>query len=129
MQYDLIGTDLAFPVVIQDNGDAQLASGSDLLAQSVQDILATPLGSLPDNPYYGSKLDSLLFEPNTDIVESLLDSYIAEALARWERRLTYEQTTFDYLADQPDVVVCRIQVVNRATGQREIFTYPFYREL
>lgn len=58
------------------------------LAQSVADILTTPVGSRVMRRDYGSELPRLIDAPVNG--ETLVDLYAAtaEALARWEPRIT-----------------------------------------
>lgn len=127
MDQDLIGSDLAYPIRLRDDSEAEIVTGTALLQQSIIDILSTPEGSRFDNPYYGSKCHTLLFEPNDEIVESFLDSYIAEALGRWETRVKYEFTIFE--KPNPELLNCLIHTVNKITKANEVYTFPFYRNL
>lgn len=60
----------------------------DHIAQSVQDILTTPVGSRVMRRDYGSDLPRLIDAPING--ETVVDLYVAtaEALARWEPRIT-----------------------------------------
>lgn len=60
------------------------------LAQSVRDILTTPLGSRVMRPEYGSRLYELVDRPTTPALKVELYAATAEALARWEPRLVVE---------------------------------------
>jgi hypothetical protein len=58
------------------------------LRQSVADILTTPLGSRVMRRDYGSELFSLIDQPATPGNRLRLYAASAEALARWEPRLS-----------------------------------------
>ena len=61
--------------------------GDDHLAQSVADILLTPIGSRVMRRDYGSLLPQLLDQPLNDATRLALFAATATALRRWEKRL------------------------------------------
>ena len=63
-------------------------SGDDHLAQSVADIITTPLGTRPMRRDYGSLVPELLARPLHAATALLLASAAAMAIARWEPRVT-----------------------------------------
>ena len=65
----------------------KLLDGNDHLAQSVADILTTPLGSRLMRRDYGSMLFDLIDQPLNPATRLLLFAATAMALARWEPRL------------------------------------------
>lgn len=66
-------------------------SGADHLAQSIADILATPLGSRVMLRDYGSLLFSLIDQPLNAATAMLLRAATAVALRRWEPRIRVSQ--------------------------------------
>lgn len=62
-------------------------SGDAHLAQSIADILSTPLGSRVMRRDYGSLLFELIDRPINVAVRMLLHAAVAIALQRWEPRL------------------------------------------
>ena len=62
-------------------------SGNAHLAQSIADILTTPLGSRVMRRDYGSLLFDLIDQPITGATRMLLRAATAMALRRWEPRL------------------------------------------
>lgn len=68
------------------NGDAHLA-------QSLGDILTTPLGSRVMRRDYGSMLFELIDRPINAAVRMLLHAATAIAIARWEPRLRLTRVT------------------------------------
>lgn len=67
-----------------DTGTA--LSGRDHLAQSIRDILATPIGSRVMRREYGSNLPDLLDAPMTSDLLVEIYAETAVALDRWEPR-------------------------------------------
>lgn len=70
-------------------------SGNAHLAQSIGDILSTPLGSRIMRRDYGSQLFDLLDQPITGGLKMLLRAATAVALRRWEPRLKLTRVTID----------------------------------
>jgi phage baseplate assembly protein W len=69
-------------------------SGIAHLRQSIADVLTTPIGSRVMRRDYGSRLFSLIDTPVT--AASVIDysAAIAEALTKWEPRVTYSRCAF-----------------------------------
>lgn len=70
-------------------------SGLDHLAQSVRDILTTPIGTRVMRRDYGSRLPSLIDHPINEA--TVMDVRVAtvEALRRWEPRLKLSRVDVD----------------------------------
>jgi phage baseplate assembly protein W len=67
--------------------------GNAHIAQSVADILSTPLGSRIMRRDYGSLLFDLIDQPLNGAVRALMIGASATALARWEPRLRLRRIT------------------------------------
>lgn len=70
-------------------------SGEDHLAQSIRDIVTTPLGTRPMRRDYGCLIFELLDAPGNRATLLLVTVAIATALARWEPRISVRQVTFE----------------------------------
>lgn len=134
---DYIGTGSEYPWRVK-NGSGKIVSGTELIDASIVQILGTDKGKLPWNPYFGSDLFRLLFEPIDEIVISLGTTYIVEALKQWERRIRITDVTGEIrvetvvtngLTAKKSVVLFSISYELRGSNQSGNFVYPFYREL
>ena len=63
----------------------------DHLAQSVRDILTTPVGSRVMRRDYGSRIPELIDQPLTGALRLQVFAEVVEALARWEPRIQVER--------------------------------------
>lgn len=54
---------------------------------SIVSILSTPIGTRVYLPEFGSRLTSLPFEPNDELLAALAETYIRDAIAKWEPRV------------------------------------------
>lgn len=66
-------------------------SGREHLAQSIEDILTTPVGSRRMRPEYGSQLRRFVDLPVTGGWKSAVQAEVARSLGRWEPRLKLER--------------------------------------
>jgi uncharacterized protein len=69
-------------------------SGAAHLAQSIADILSTPLGSRVQRRPYGSRLPDLIDAPANKATRVQLFAATATALMRWEPRLILSRVGF-----------------------------------
>lgn len=132
-----IGTALEYPLECK-SGSARIITGTELINASIHQILLVDVGSLPHNPYFGSNLFRLLFEPLTTIVQSLGATFIAEALKLWEARIevmSISSTVRNEIINpngtklQSNFVNFEITYKIIATNEVATFVFPFYREL
>jgi phage baseplate assembly protein W len=82
-------------------------SGDGHLAQSIEDIVTTPIGARVMRRDYGCLLFDLLDRPFNSATRLLCSMAIAMAIARWEPRLTVRQVRLlgDLAIGQAQVVI------------------------
>lgn len=78
------------------------------LAQSIADILTTPLGSRVMRREYGSQLADLIDAPFNDATRLQAYAATAMALMRWEPRLRLSRVQLS-LGDQPGQTILDIE--------------------
>ena len=81
------------------------------LQQSITDILTTPLGSRVMRRDYGSRLFELIDRPQNAQTLTELTTATAEALLRWEPRLT----------------LVRVQIMSLGAGQLQLLLDGHYQ--
>jgi len=91
-------------------------SGDAHLAQSIGDILSTPLGSRVMRRDYGSLLFELIDRPLNGAIRMLMHAAVAIALARWEPRLKLTRVT---LLGEPQDGQLTIRIEGRRTDLPE----------
>ena len=128
-----IGRSVEYPLECK-TGAAKVTTGEQVLEDSITQILGVPYGSQMANPYFGSKLNRLLFNPADNVVSKLGARYIKEAIAQWEPRIqiTNIETVIDTKVVNGSLTkVFFFNLIYRvvATNQTATFVYPFYREL
>jgi len=63
------------------------SNGYDAINLSLQNVLATPIGSVPGHPEFGCGIDKYLFEMIDPLVTQLIEEDIRYAVNRWEPRV------------------------------------------
>jgi phage baseplate assembly protein W len=84
--------------------------------QSIEVVLRTRPGEQLMRPAFGAGIDVLLHEPNTLTTRARLRDLIAEALARWERRVIVDRIDVQEVPDRPSHVRVEIGYRLRRTG-------------
>lgn len=125
MEKAYLGVGLKYPTELI-GGSVQYVSGLSLVQQSITTILNTPKGTKFLLPEFGSRLRELIFEPNDEVLEDLLGTFIYEAIRDWEKRVEYIKTTF---TQHNNVTFCEITYRVLASNEVDSFVYPFYRQL
>ena len=95
------------------------------IEDSMYSILSTRIGERFFLPEYGSNLHLVLFEPNDMIAADLIDMYIRDALAKWEKRIEVVDIEIREIEDNNNIVPIgiRYKVTNNNTIQT--YVYPF----
>lgn len=57
------------------------------IKNSIRNILSVPVGTLPGDPEFGSRLHEVIFQPLDGLTKKLQYSFIAEALYKYEKRV------------------------------------------
>jgi phage baseplate assembly protein W len=79
---------IAFPFRIDpETGGVAWASGMEKIRQDVRILLGTRHGERPMLRDFGTRIHSLVHEPNDEVLSDLLRKQAHEALAQWERRI------------------------------------------
>ena len=125
---NIIGTGISFPVKFSEGKKDQLldiATGVDVINQSIRLILGTRIGERYNNNEFGSNINDLIFEPNDLILKDLLYYSIVSALQRWEKRITILDINFDEQNEHLIHIVINYKI--NSTHTVGSYVYPFVR--
>ena len=79
---------LAFPFRIDpETGRIAMSGGDDKIRENVRLILGTRLGERPMLRNFGTRIRSLVHDPNDDVLADIAEKQAREALLRWEPRI------------------------------------------
>ena len=125
---DFIGNGMAFPFSITQSGGVQSSNGIDRIKQSIAQILGTRIGERIMRPEFGSNMYKLLFEQNDNVLISLAQFYVVDALKKWEKRITIYSVNIARDSENEHKFNIRIAFQVANSSQEGNLTWPFYRE-
>ena len=125
-QADIIGHGWNFPLRVDLLGNIVLTAGETEIEQAIFIILKTPLGQRVLRPHFGSRLNELVFAPNTTQTHARVKRYVEDALAMWEPRIRVDQVRTWPDKDDPSLLIIQIDYTVRATHDPRSLVYPFY---
>lgn len=125
MATDYLGTATHYPLRMS-GGAVATASGADAIAQSVFQILATPVGTRLMLPEYGSRLDELVFNINDTATHALVKAHAIDALSRWEKRARFISAS---VRVSVDILWLEVRAIILSSNEVQSFVYPHYSRL
>lgn len=88
------------------------------IKESIKNILLTPVGTLPGDPEFGSRLYEVAFDIITDMTYVVVDSFVNEALRANEPRIVVDNV---YVSSSPEYnrvsVEIEFRYINKNTGE------------
>ena len=135
MALDILGKGLGFPFRFQRRfGGAEVSSATSTEHEHIQESIIQILGTSPGErfmrPEFGSRLKSLVFEANDEVLKGLIRHDVIEAIKRWEKRVIVTAVTFEESPQDVDRHVLRVRIGYRVIGSQVEgnLVYPFHRE-
>ncbi len=122
---DFLGVGWKTPLQINARGGIAKTGGEQKIKESIITILGTAEGERVMRPTFGSKLHTLVFEPNNQITLELARHYATEALTLWEPRIEVSNVI---VKSEPGHGRILIEVAYRIrdTNSPQNLVYPFY---
>lgn len=122
-----LGTGWRFPLLPDDVGALEYASGPDKVTQSIRIILETEPGERVMRPSFGCGLRRYLMRPNSAATRALIKHDVERALGAFEPRINVTDLRVDP-GDDPALVLIRIAYVHVRDNRPGNFVFPFYLE-
>ncbi len=123
---DILGSGVAFPLVIDQRGGLALARGEDDVAQAIGIILSTAPGERPMRPEFGCAIHDNVFDSLDAGTLGEMDRAVRAALGRWEPRIDVVDVAFDLSHMGAGTVVIDVTYRLRATNSIRNLVHPFY---
>lgn len=121
-----LGRGLAFPLQVNARGEISLVDGARDIEQSIRIILGTRPGERVMRPEFGCRAQELLFEPRDAATESLLQTYVMDALTRWEPRIDVMSVNVYVNEENDGALFAEVNYLIKATHDERSIVYPFY---
>ena len=124
-----VGSGIIFPIEIDNTGKAVVTGGFELIRASITTILSWPQRDRYFNNQFGARLWELLEEPNDAVAAALVETFITEAIERWETRI--ELLESNIITSTTNLEKVDIELIYRIRNSKieDTFIYPFYKEL
>ena len=94
--------------------------------EAIRIVLMTRVGERPMRPEFGSRLHTLVFDPNDASTAGLARRYVMEALGRWEPRIDVTEVTAEPNLENPSCLMVGIKYRILATNSHRNLVFPFY---
>jgi uncharacterized protein len=120
------GTGLAFPLAVTPQGKLATAQAETKIEQAVWLILSTAQGERIMRPTYGCGVHDLVFEPNTPQNAAQIVENVRRALVAQEPRIAVLGVTSETSADDPSVLLVRIDYQINSNNSVGNMVYPFF---
>lgn len=118
----LYGQGIGFPPRVGEHGRWVWSAGPQNIRESIQIILMTRSKERLLLPEFGGGLQQFLFEPNTVTTHRVIKQMIAQALDRWEPRITVNNITVEPDTKDLQAAVITIEYSLVASGANERMT-------
>ena len=79
-------TDLSNKLTVAGE-ESTSVTGQEAVMNSLNNIILTPVGSMPGHPEFGSGIGKYLFQQLDPLVEQLIEQEIRYSIKRWEPRV------------------------------------------
>lgn len=127
---DFLGRGLGFPPTFKKSvpagGDIVMVEGALDIQQSLQILLSTRPGERVLQPDFGCNLDTMLFEPLTLSLLSLMRDTVKTAIIRHEPRIIVNDVRIDASGQLEGTVMIQVDYTIRSNNSRFNFVFPFY---
>jgi len=125
MDIEFLGSGWRFPLQL-DGSQVARAAAEDSIQQSIWIILATSPGERVMRPDFGSGLQDLVFAVNDVATQGQIEDRVRSSLVLWEPRIQVQDVEVAADADDPALLLIRIQYQVRTTNNVFNLVYPFY---
>ena len=94
------------------NDDLIVLKNTNAIARSIRNIIFTARGDKPFNPFFGSRVSEMLFDPMDQITTLALKTEIEETIKNFEPRVDLKEVQVDPLYDDNEYnVVLNYEII------------------
>ncbi len=108
----------SFPFRIDpDTGGVTTTSGREKVSQNLRVILGTRSGERPMARAFGTRIASLVHNPNDDVLADVLEKQVQQALMQWEPRVLVTRTRIEQNEGEAVLRIDYVHTQERIAGQ------------
>lgn len=126
MAREFLGGGWSFPITAGADGRIVEAREEDKVRQAIETILRTARGERVMRPDFGCGIHDLVFDSLSDEMIGRVQAEVAEALGRWEPRITVLGVVAQQDPDERTRLLVEIDYRIRSTNSRFNLVFPFY---
>lgn len=124
---DFLGVGWSFPPTFNAQLKAVEMTEKEVdIEKSLQILLTTTIGERVMQPKYGCNMDTLLFEPLSTAVKTIMIDKIKTAILFFEPRIDAKRIELNIQNELKGEVLVEIEYIVRATNSRYNFVFPYY---
>jgi hypothetical protein len=121
-----LGVGWKFPLQVNSGGGMAVSLYEQRVEESIYLILSTGKGERVMLPDFGCGIHDLVFQVNDPRTRSVVVEQVRQALVRYEPRVDVLNVTADSAAEQPNLLLIRVNYRIRANNAMGNLVYPFY---
>lgn len=125
-QRPYLGVGWKFPLQVDASGKIAVASYEQRVEESIYVILSTAKGERLMLPDFGCDIHQLVFAPNNPGTLATVSSAVQSALVANEERIDVLNVTATTSAEQPNLLLIRVDYRIRSNNAIGNLVYPFY---
>jgi phage baseplate assembly protein W len=126
MAKDFRGGGWGFPVRPGPDGALALVGQEEAIQRAIRLILGTAPGERLMRPDFGCGIHDLVFQANSAGLRGAVQEKVRSALVKWEPRIDVIDVRADTSADDPAVLLIRIDYRVRDNNAFFNLVYPFF---
>lgn len=124
-EQDFLGKGIKFPFGVRE-GKIATSSGEELIKESIIIILGTTKGERVMRPDFGCSINELVFAPNNTVTATLINTYVKEALLKWEPRIDVLNVSAIPDQNEGNSLNINIEYMIKTSNTKRNLVYPFY---
>ena len=126
MVKSFLGCGMQFPLQINSVGGVALSEGGDNIEEGIRLIIGTAVGERVMRPLFGCRIHDYVFHPNSNATVGMVAFYAAEALNKYEPRITDVRVSAKPSQGEESLMVVDVKYKIRSTNVDRNLVYPFY---
>jgi|LauGreDrversion4_2_1035121.scaffolds.fasta_scaffold10117_2 phage baseplate assembly protein W len=116
---------ITLPIQISNTAFNQSFTTIEQLSSNIKNLLLTKRGERLMHPDFGSGLQEILFEPETDEIETKIEEAIIGSMGKWLPYVNIEQIDIDTSDSLKDANTVNVSLTFSIAGASELNTVTF----